>query len=167
MGVTLSFFASLLIGILAGLGVGSGGLYLVFLDIFTETPQKEAQGLNLAFFVFALFASVLLNSFRGTYKSRRLLAAMPLGMLFAVAGALLSNIVPPDLLKKVLGVIFLVAGFYAFYRAGKSYYKARKNNHQRKRKRLHPGRRNDNFGCHSCLFLQITDQILLMSPSAQ
>ena len=34
---------------LTGLGVGSGGLYLLWLTLFTDTPQTEAQGRNLIF----------------------------------------------------------------------------------------------------------------------
>ncbi len=112
MGIGLSFLISLLIGALAGLGVGSGGLYLVYLDLFTDTPQHEAQGLNLAFFVFALLSSVIVSFFRGAYREKRLLLLLPTGMLGALSGALCSGLVPAAAAKKLLGVVFLLAGGY-------------------------------------------------------
>ena len=102
----------LAIGILAGLGIGSGGIYLIYLDLFTDTPQGEAQGLNLAFFVFALLASVLYHLWHRTYRRGDLLAFLPCGLPFAALGAYLSYLSPPLLVRKILGLIFLVAGVY-------------------------------------------------------
>ncbi len=125
---------SLFIGVLAGLGVGSGGLYLVYLDLFTDTPQHEAQGLNLVFFVFALLSSVAVGLFRGAYREKRLLLLLPIGMLGAALGALLSGAVPADALKKTLGVIFLLAGLYTL--VGSFFaWKKRKEEKQKQRKK--------------------------------
>ncbi len=115
MGLSLSFFASVIIGILAGLGVGSGGLYLVYLELFTDTPQREAQGLNLCFFVFALLSAVVYHLLRGTYREKRLLLFLPVGIGGAIVGSLLSGLVPQEVLKTILGFIFLIAGGYTLY----------------------------------------------------
>ena len=45
-------FAAFLTALLAGMGVGSGGLFVVFLTVFLDYPQLAAQGLNLYFFIF-------------------------------------------------------------------------------------------------------------------
>ncbi len=108
----MTFLLPLTIGILAGLGIGSGGIYLIYLDFFTDTPQAEAQGLNLAFFVAALLSSVVYHLFRRTYRRRDLFAALPCGIPFAAAGAYLSYLSPPTLVRGILGVLFLVAGIY-------------------------------------------------------
>lgn len=44
-------FAAFLTALLAGMGVGSGGLFVVFLTVFLDYPQLAAQGLNLYFFI--------------------------------------------------------------------------------------------------------------------
>ncbi len=108
----IAFLIPLVIGILAGLGIGSGGIYLIYLDFFTDTPQGEAQGLNLAFFVAALLSSVVYHLFRRTYRHHDLLAALPCGIPFAAMGAYLSFLSDPGLVKGFLGVIFLLAGGY-------------------------------------------------------
>jgi uncharacterized membrane protein YfcA len=43
---------SLFIAILSGLGVGSGGLFVVWLTMVEGVDAIEARGLNLLFFVF-------------------------------------------------------------------------------------------------------------------
>ncbi len=48
-GALVAFFAALL----TGLGVGSGGFYLLYLTEARGLAQYEAQGLNLLFFFFS------------------------------------------------------------------------------------------------------------------
>ena len=43
--------ASFFIALLSGLGVGGGGLFVVFLNLFTELSQLTVQGINLLFFI--------------------------------------------------------------------------------------------------------------------
>ena len=127
MGVILGFLATLFVGVLAGMGVGSGGLYLLYLTWFTDTPQREAQGLNLAFFVFALSSSVLLHALSGMFRDRRLLLCIPLGMAGAGLGAFTAGFLPAVALKRILGVVFLIAGIFTLYRTGLSYIRRKKS----------------------------------------
>ena len=125
----VGFLWALAIGILAGLGVGSGGLYLVYLDLFTDTPQREAQGLNLVFFVFALLISVAVNLVKANYRNEKLL----LSLLFVIPGALtgsyLAGIFPSESLKKGLGLLFIFSGIYTLFTLKK------RKNHAKTRKR--------------------------------
>lgn len=117
------------------MGVGSGGLYLVYLQLFTDTPQTEAQGLNLAFFVFALLSSVIFHLIARSYRDKRVLLAMPCGMVTAILGSYLAGIVEPGLLKKALGTVFLIAGMYTLYSSEKQRRNRKKEEIRRKRGR--------------------------------
>ena len=44
---------------LAGMGIGSGGLLVLYLTLIRGTPQLSAQGFNLLFFLFSSGASVM------------------------------------------------------------------------------------------------------------
>jgi len=128
----VGFIWALAIGILAGLGVGSGGLYLVYLDLFTDTPQREAQGLNLVFFVFALLISVAVGLVKGGYRNERLL----LSLLFVIPGALtgsyLAGLFPSASLKKGLGLLFIFSGIYTLFTLKKSKKSAKIQKRRRK-----------------------------------
>lgn len=106
---------ALAIGVLAGLGVGSGGLYLVYLDLFTDTPQREAQGLNLVFFVFALLLSVAVNLMKNRYRNGRLLLSLSVLIPGALLGSYLAGLFPPETLKKGLGLLFVFSGVYTLF----------------------------------------------------
>ena len=51
--------ASFVIALLTGLGVGGGGLFVVFLNMFTDIPQIKVQGINLLFFIFSASSAVM------------------------------------------------------------------------------------------------------------
>ena len=51
----MSFFVPIIAGFLSGLigsmGFGGGGVLIIYLVLFTNTPQITAQGTNLIFFI--------------------------------------------------------------------------------------------------------------------
>ena len=49
----VSFIVALITSVLSGLGIGGGGLLVIYLAFFTDTPQITAQGINLLFFIFS------------------------------------------------------------------------------------------------------------------
>ena len=107
---------SLLIGTLAGLGVGSGGLLIVYLRTADGMGQLEAQGMNLAFFVFALGAAVLVHLLRRRLSLPILAVVCIAGGTGAVLGSLLAQITDTDLLRIALGVLLLIMGSVSLVR---------------------------------------------------
>ena len=49
--------ASFIIALLSGMGIGSGGLLVIYLTLLEKVPQLTAQGINLLFFIFASASS--------------------------------------------------------------------------------------------------------------
>ena len=81
----IHMLASFGIAVLSGMGVGSAGLFVLYLTAFAGLSQLQAQGLNLVFFLLSAGASFL-------YHVRR---QIPWGLvafliLCAVPGSLLG-----------------------------------------------------------------------------
>ena len=57
----IDFLVSCGVALLSGLGVGSGGLLVVFLTEYRAVGQLFAQGVNLIFFIFSSGASTAVN----------------------------------------------------------------------------------------------------------
>ena len=57
----LMFLCALACGILAGLGVGSGGIFVVCLALFLDYGQLYSQSLNLIFFVSSSVESITMQ----------------------------------------------------------------------------------------------------------
>ena len=90
---------SFLISVLSGMGVGGGGLFVIYLSIFTSTPQLAAQGMNLLFFLFSSFASVVVQINRRKIRFAAVTFMAAFGVLGAFAGAYLTRFLPEEYLR--------------------------------------------------------------------
>lgn len=114
--VVLDLLVSLAIGLLAGLGVGSGGILIVYLTAVDGIGQLAAQGLNLATFVFALGAALLVHLHRRRLSVPVLLFILVFGAAGALCGSLLAHAVQGELLRVGLGFLLLLMGAVALLR---------------------------------------------------
>ena len=107
---------TLFIGILAGLGVGSGGLLILYMTAIDGIDQRAAQGLNLAVFAFALGAAVIVHLHRRDISLPVLGFVTVFGTLGACLGSLLAQVTPTAGLRLALGGLLLVMGAVALFR---------------------------------------------------
>ena len=106
----LDIITSFLIAILSGLGIGSGGLLVIYLTLYAGMPQLHAQGINLVFFLFSAGASMLAHLF-----SRKLIAPLCILLIAAgvpgsMIGASLASLLPAAILRKLFGAFLVAAG---------------------------------------------------------
>ncbi len=98
------------IALLSGLGVGGGGLFAVYLAVFTNTPQLSIQGFNLLFFIFCAGASVCVQVLRRKIFFGAVLI-MALGGIFgALGGSALASVVPEEYLRRAFGIMLIAGG---------------------------------------------------------
>ena len=105
-----SFIFSFLIAALSGMGVGGGGLFVVFLALFTQMDQLTIQGINLLFFLFSSGSAVCVHLTKRQIFGSAVITMALFGILGAVAGSLLGNLIPASLLRKLFGVMLTVSG---------------------------------------------------------
>lgn len=106
----VTVISSFFIALLSGLGVGGGGLFVVFLNLFTDTPQLTAQGINLLFFLFSSGSAVCVHlSKRQIFGTAVLVMALS-GIVGAVVGSLLSSVIGQNILRKIFGIMLVVSG---------------------------------------------------------
>ena len=58
MSYFLYSLAAFAVSVLAGTGVGGGGLFILYLVSVLGTPQTDAQAVNLVFFISAAIAAL-------------------------------------------------------------------------------------------------------------
>lgn len=106
----LPFVFALATGILSSWGVGGGTLLLVCMTLFLGVGHREAQAINLLFFLPTAAASLYFHR-EGGYLDQEALrqAALP-GILASLTGALLSMAVDVSLLRKPFGIFLLYSG---------------------------------------------------------
>ncbi len=100
------------VAILSGLGVGGGGLFMIYLVLFTDTPQLLAQGSNLLFFLFSSSAALCIHvSRRRLYPMLILILALT-GLGGALIGTFLAEHLNALLLRRIFGIMLVITGIF-------------------------------------------------------
>lgn len=115
----ISIIVSFTISVLSGLGVGGGGLFVIYLALFTSTPQLTVQGINLAFFLFSASASLIIHLQKRRIFFLSVCVMSLFGVLGALAGSFLSAHIEEALLRKAFGIMLVLSGSLSFLRTRK------------------------------------------------
>lgn len=106
----LDIIAAAACGILSGMGVGSGGLFMIYLLLVRDVPQLTAQGLNLLFFLFSAGASLPVNLKKHRPSVRTLLVLCLFGIIGTYLGTRLGGALDAGVLKKCFGALIALSG---------------------------------------------------------
>lgn len=106
----VAVITGLLLGYLAGIGVGGGSLLILWLTLVINMEQSIARSINLMFFLAAAGAVSVFRWKQGTLELRRLLPAIIAGCISAAAFAWLSKQINVENLKKLFGILLLITG---------------------------------------------------------
>lgn len=102
--------AGLLAGAAGSLGIGGGGILIVFLTLFFETDQLKAQGTNLLFFIPVAVFAVIIYARKGLLKWRPILFAAGCGLLGVGMGTALAAVLQSALLHKLFAGLLVLIG---------------------------------------------------------
>ena len=117
----IDFLVSCGVALLSGLGVGSGGLLVVFLTEYRGVGQLFAQGVNLIFFIFSSGASTAVNLRARNICYGAVMLMSIGGTVGAIVGAIVASILDPNLLRIGFGTMLLIGGIPSFIRALKAF----------------------------------------------
>ena len=106
------WLTSLLIAILSGLGIGSGGLLVIWLTLIEGIDAETARGLNLLFFVFSASTALIVHLLMKRIKPSLVLFLATLTCVGTLIGLSLSKFIDPTWLKKIFGGMLVVSGVY-------------------------------------------------------
>ena len=106
------WLTSLLIAILSGLGIGSGGLLVIWLTLIEGIDAETARGLNLLFFVFSASAALVVHLLMKRIKPALVIFLAALTCVGTLIGLSLSRYIDPTGLKKIFGGMLIISGVY-------------------------------------------------------
>ena len=98
------------VAVLSGMGVGSGGLLVVYLTLAAGMSQAPAQALNLFFFLFAASASTAVNIRRRNIAWGCVILLGLGGAVGAIAGSAIAAVAKPRVLRMLFGIMLTVTG---------------------------------------------------------
>jgi uncharacterized membrane protein YfcA len=115
----IDFIVSASVALLSGLGVGSGGLLVVFLTEYRSVGQLFAQGINLLFFIFSSGAATAVNLRKRKISYGSVLMMSIGGVIGAIVGAVSASFIDPAYLRIGFGLMLLIGGIPSFLRSGR------------------------------------------------
>ena len=121
--MSLSLFVTVLAAfvaaILSGLGIGSAGLFVLYLTLIAGYSQPEAQALNLLFFLLSAGAALFLHIRERKIPLRVVLFLVACAVPGALAGSYLVRILDASLIRKLFGGMLIVTGLPALFSRNK------------------------------------------------
>lgn len=112
---------AILLGFLAGLGVGGGSLLMLWLTIAVGMPYPQARIINLLFFLPSALIATLFHRKQGTVTLSKLIPAIVSGCIAAALFSWVGKHMDTTLLKKFFGGLLLFTGAKElFYRPRKA-----------------------------------------------
>jgi len=106
----LNIVAAFIIAILSGMGIGSGGLFTIWLTAVAGTPQLAAQGLNLLFFLFSGGASMTVHLSRRKIYWGAVMILTVSGIVGTLAGSFVAGLLPVNAIRTIFGATLMVSG---------------------------------------------------------
>ena len=111
-----SLLAGLFSGILGGMGLGGGGILIIYLSLFTDTKQLTSQGINLLFFVPIGLLAVIVYAFKKQIKWKITLKFAAFGLLGSVIGLCLTDFLGGKITGKLFGLLLVILGLIEIFR---------------------------------------------------
>ncbi|MBE6708224.1 MAG: sulfite exporter TauE/SafE family protein [Ruminococcaceae bacterium] len=105
--------AGIFMGTLTGMGIGGGGLLVLYLTAIDGIGQLEAQGCNLLFFVYASAAALFIHSRKRTLDFRLIGWAALLAVIGSRIGVAITGVLPEEAVRHMFGWMLVIAGAFA------------------------------------------------------
>ena len=107
--------AGLLSGLLGAMGMGGGGVLIIYLTLVAGMEQRAAQGVNLLLFIPCAIVALIIYLKKHLIKWRTALLAAGFGLLGALLGTWLSGTLDISLLKKIFGGMLAIVGIIELF----------------------------------------------------
>ncbi|MEG1887772.1 MAG: sulfite exporter TauE/SafE family protein [Oscillospiraceae bacterium] len=108
--------AGLLSGLVGSMGMGGGGVLLIFLTLFMETEQLNAQGINLLFFIPIAILAISIYAKSGKLRWKITLKAAVFGLLGAAVGSIFAGMIGSEILSKIFAVCLIALGLTELFK---------------------------------------------------
>lgn len=111
----LNIVVGFLVAVLMGMGVGGGGLFVIFLTLCLNFGQISAQGTNLLFFILAIIASIFVHVKKRKIYFKQVLAMILFGAIGSLIFSSLANHIDSEIPRKMLGGLLIFGGIFSLH----------------------------------------------------
>ncbi|WP_105205660.1 sulfite exporter TauE/SafE family protein [Neobittarella massiliensis] len=110
MSWVIAVVASVIAGFVSALGLGGGGILILYLTLFLDMGQKQAGGINLIFFLPIAAVSIFIHVKNKMIDYKFALKCAPFGIAGAFLGVWIAGMLSPRWVGKAFAVLVLILG---------------------------------------------------------
>lgn len=118
---------SIISGVLAGMGIGGGALFVILSTIFLGFDQKYSQSLNLIMFISVGISATISNIKAKKVDFKLVKKMLPFLIIGALSGSWIVTKIKSENLKKYFSYFLVVIGIYEIITSLKKIKKAKNN----------------------------------------
>lgn len=100
----------MLLGFLAGLGVGGGSLLMIWLTMILGVGQSTARSINLLFFIPSAVTASIFRIRQASLPIKRMIPALLTGPIAAATATWIGLRINTEILRTGFGVLLLITG---------------------------------------------------------
>lgn len=115
MKFTFDVFAALAVAVLSGMGVGGGGLLVIYLTLIKDIKQLSAQGINLVFFVITAISAMVYHTRHRKLNYKIILICASAGIIGSILGHRIADYIGGNILRKIFGGFLIFCGTVALF----------------------------------------------------
>ncbi len=113
-----NILAAFFSGLAGSLGLGGGGVLILYLVLALGMPQLKAQGINLLFFIPCALVSSIIYSLKKLIDWKSVLLFAAGGLPGVVLGSFIVGHIDSSLPGKIFGGFLLIMGIRELFRKG-------------------------------------------------
>ena len=123
MNYVIPIIAGFLSGLIGSMGFGGGGVLIIYLVIFANTPQIVAQGTNLIFFIPCAILATIIYIIKKQVKFKIIIPVIAGGISGSIIASNFLNFFKSAQLSYLFGIFLISIGLYSIF----NLIKTRKN----------------------------------------
>ena len=113
MNYVIPIIAGFLSGLIGSMGFGGGGVLIIFLVLFTNTPQITSQGTNLIFFIPCATLATVIYFTKKEIKIKSIIPVISGGITGSIIASNFLNFFKSEQLSHIFGVFLISIGLYS------------------------------------------------------
>lgn len=102
-------------GMVTGMGMGGGTILILLLSLFMNLEQHIAQATNLVFFIPTALSAIIINIKQNNVDKKLALQVSILGIIGAIVGAIVSEQMSSENLKRYFAIFILIIALHEIY----------------------------------------------------
>ena len=113
MNYVIPIIAGFLSGLIGSMGFGGGGVLIIYLVIFANTPQIVAQGTNLIFFIPCAILATTIYIIKKQINFKIILPVIAGGISGSIAASNFMNLIKSEWLTYAFAIFLITMGLYS------------------------------------------------------